>query len=486
LESSASLSDDALRLLEDEDYTGFFKSCGTTYVRSLRRSQEVSIEFSFETCNDDLAEEYADSLERYSNGGSSEGVVLGTRDGVVGTEQVNAEPGNDSLCKDTMKDLQRRLKISLKATGIGLGNGTETSFVVSNIAEFNDVMKTAYKAMTRSDGDGYEHAGKVSSIEAYYWTNNPAFQIASKLLDFDITGSVPFNQLTKAPCTRPEENEDSFGFCCLTEEMKDLNDTKTLCRPYRQIPIAVLTNNAEGNGELVATMDIVEKENQHELSTLRECQKQLLQLERDVDYRYLVSDFGQKLTVKELKMILDPTNGKHDLTRLVEIEVMEHRTQFSDKCYQALYSDQDRDDRDDTDLEFAMGGKYFFANSNIDLKECSYMSCKVSGRRWDRDVDGGGCVPGILRNGPKYDANNQSPNCEEEFDSNTGEFKCKYDSKELRELQDTIKNCWNAFANINVMGALENFCRSGLKLSNEEAEGGQRDEIDDKANVCEA
>lgn len=58
LESTARMSEDAMKLLEARDFISFFGTCGTTYVRSIRRLQEVISTFSFETCNPELGTTY--------------------------------------------------------------------------------------------------------------------------------------------------------------------------------------------------------------------------------------------------------------------------------------------------------------------------------------------------------------------------------------------------------------------------------------------
>ena len=46
-EEISPLSTSTLKLLDNEDYIGFFKSCGPAYVRSIRRSQEITAIFKF-------------------------------------------------------------------------------------------------------------------------------------------------------------------------------------------------------------------------------------------------------------------------------------------------------------------------------------------------------------------------------------------------------------------------------------------------------
>ena len=48
-EELSAISEDALTLLDQQDYIGFFKSCGPNYIRGLRRAQELTAIFSFKS-----------------------------------------------------------------------------------------------------------------------------------------------------------------------------------------------------------------------------------------------------------------------------------------------------------------------------------------------------------------------------------------------------------------------------------------------------
>lgn len=47
-EEVSPLLDEAVLLLERQDYVGFFKACGPNYIRGIRRAQEVTAIFSFQ------------------------------------------------------------------------------------------------------------------------------------------------------------------------------------------------------------------------------------------------------------------------------------------------------------------------------------------------------------------------------------------------------------------------------------------------------
>ena len=62
-EESSPITADAKNLLEKQDYIGFFNACGTNYVRSIRRAQEITAIFKFNSIKRDLAQEFATEIK---------------------------------------------------------------------------------------------------------------------------------------------------------------------------------------------------------------------------------------------------------------------------------------------------------------------------------------------------------------------------------------------------------------------------------------
>jgi len=67
-EELSSLSDDALTLLDRQDYIGFFKSCGPNYIRSIRRAQEITAIFEFNESSSESASEVAVKIQATTGG----------------------------------------------------------------------------------------------------------------------------------------------------------------------------------------------------------------------------------------------------------------------------------------------------------------------------------------------------------------------------------------------------------------------------------
>merc|ERR1712161_100839 len=62
-EELSPLSEDALTILDRQDYIGFFKSCGPNYVRSLRRAQELSTIFKFSSSSAEESMEFGMAIQ---------------------------------------------------------------------------------------------------------------------------------------------------------------------------------------------------------------------------------------------------------------------------------------------------------------------------------------------------------------------------------------------------------------------------------------
>merc|ERR1712166_1014589 len=72
-EELSPLSEDALTLLDTQDYIGFFKSCGPNYVRSIRRAQELTAIFSFTSSSSSMSTEFSASVKASGGGRGVEG-----------------------------------------------------------------------------------------------------------------------------------------------------------------------------------------------------------------------------------------------------------------------------------------------------------------------------------------------------------------------------------------------------------------------------
>jgi hypothetical protein len=405
------------------------------------------------------------------------------------------------------------LVVKIQAKGLGLAPFQETkavaqdedeatSLVLTDLSKFNSVMQFAYKRMTRDEGENSNQTGQVHSIEIVPWTNNPSFQIASKIYDHAIYSSVPFNEIPNVSasgvCRSEDHAPDSYKKCCLDEDKNTVTPpgqdiSKVYCNPKRLLPTPIMRNNMEQNGEYVTIMNTANRKNFELEDRLHQCVHDLHEMDPSHDYKYLKSSSSYNLnklehliTVKELKMFLNPT-ADSALHRLVAREFSEHRGMFYDRCLEALYIDKDGDGTQ-------KGPKYFMAEPYYEHEECAFPTCAYAGMRWDRDSERGGCVESTLRNGPLYqqkrvhydEESGASPNCLMVFDpSEPDGTRCKYDQGELYEMQDKFQECWDHLpgkSDVSPLYLMERFC--GLELEGSEADETKKKEIDEMSRSC--
>jgi hypothetical protein len=112
-ENKATLHKDVTKLLDDRDYVGFFKSCGPTYVRSIRRAQEVTAMFTFKTSDKSTATEMKAAIES---------AIYGSAEGKM-----------KSSVKKTMSSLQ----IKIVGFGLGLDDKGSDTLVATVSLSFN-------------------------------------------------------------------------------------------------------------------------------------------------------------------------------------------------------------------------------------------------------------------------------------------------------------------------------------------------------------
>ena len=62
-EEISALTNDAKTILSRQDYVGFFKSCGPTYIRGIRRAQEVTALFIYKSQSTETSRRYAYSVQ---------------------------------------------------------------------------------------------------------------------------------------------------------------------------------------------------------------------------------------------------------------------------------------------------------------------------------------------------------------------------------------------------------------------------------------
>jgi len=70
-EELSSLIDNSLTLLDRQNYIGFFKCFGPSYIRSIRPAQEITAIFEFEESSSEKASEFSSKVQVQSKGGGN-------------------------------------------------------------------------------------------------------------------------------------------------------------------------------------------------------------------------------------------------------------------------------------------------------------------------------------------------------------------------------------------------------------------------------
>ncbi len=406
----------------------------------------------------------------------------------------------------------KSLIVRVQAKGIGLApfkdiplsleDDNESTLVLTDLSKFNSLMKFAYKRMTRNEGDKSDQTGQVHSIEVVPWTTDPSFQIASRVYDHVIYSSIPFNEIpsisASGVCKSEEHTPDSYKKCCNDDDKVEITRhgegvSYSYCNPKRLLPTPIMRNNMEQNGEFVTVMNAANRKNFELQDRLQQCVNDLHQIDPSHDYKYLKSSSSRNfdnvedlITVKELKMFLDPT-ADSALHRLISWEFSEHRGMFYDQCLESLYIDEDGDGTE-------KGSQYFMAEPYYEHKECAFPTCAYAGMRWNRDDEDGGCVRSTIKNGPLYqpkrthydEDSGAPPNCLLVFDpSEPDGTRCKYDQGELYDMQETFQQCWDHLpgkSNVSPLYLMERFC--GLELEGSEADDNMKKQIETMSWAC--
>lgn len=464
---------DALTLLGSQDYVGFFKACGPNYVRTIRRAQEVTAIFEFESTSSDVALEFSKDLQ-----GSS------SPEGEGATNQVAG--------KAKYASVNSSLKIKIIGFGLGLTlEGSET-MVATTLEEFNGVMKFAFNSMTRAEGA--HHIGMVKGMEVVPWVNNLAFNVAAKIGEENVV--VPLSRdlipvATGSNCANSNHVVDKWSKCC---EQSHLYDTATkvydvtlcsaspttcVCRPFRNLDKSLVRDNMSNNGEFVARLDNVMRYKMAALASVEKCISASRAVPKTHWYNYIKQhdsvpnreEATIQITLIQLRRAMDP-NDDFGLVAHLAKELDEWIEKFYTPCLGALYGMGDETIPGDDNNKFMAASWYTH-------DQCMNLSCLMPSMRWDRTVKG--CSPGIIMTPAStiYDgADNSTTFCAKKEDET-----CKYKNSELKVWFTKAKTCWNKDGNISGLEYLmNNYCNptvltekladtSTLKVSHEDANG---------------
>lgn len=171
-ESKTKISDSASNLIANNDLPGFFNSCGSYYIRSIRRNALFISVFEFESISEKEDKKFIYQLE-------SE--LKSFRKTITDTAQNNAAEGNteektgSSERTDTFLSLAEKQNLTITAAAFGLGKNEKATLISYDIQSFKAAIKDAFLAMQNP------MTGKVIAIEVVPWVENTEFQTLMKL-----------------------------------------------------------------------------------------------------------------------------------------------------------------------------------------------------------------------------------------------------------------------------------------------------------------
>lgn len=467
-EEESPLAPEAISLLDKQDYVGFFMACGSNYVRSIRRKQEVTTVFMFESSSVELAQEFASSLR------------------TTGGEEDTSEK---QTTKSKFDSISNSLQIKILGYGLGLNQEGSGTLVAQSLKEFKEVMKFAFRAMTQSGGGSVE-IGMVFGVEVVPWVDNVQFQVNAKVQDLSIEvplsrSLIPraYNSTNRADkdftnddehraafiCQEPAYVIDMYGYCCELNALYDpynavynpYNENQRVCKPLRVLDKSIVKNNMANNGEFVVRLDQVIRNKLNMFSTLEKCMSDVTAIESRFDNMALNqratatydSNIFATFSVLELKMALDPFKD-YAVQKFLGYELDEYMEMYYQRCLAAMFGSGGSD----TDASF------FMANPWTSHPECMHMSCLSPSNRWARD--GSGCVPGILAGKGATPYAEDDTYCAKDPDSDGATETCKHTTEYLTEFYTDTVGCWESMFSDSTNPAIEymmnNFCMPSI------------------------
>jgi len=152
-DSSAEFTSGAKELLVNGDTVGFFQACGSSYIRTIRRSAEIVAIFTLKASSEKSLTESAASLSASLN-------YFGLSAGV----SASAHHSSESTSSKT------ETSISIRAYGLGLHMDGAETLVARDIDDYFKAVNYAFKSMQNQD------VGIVQGIEVVNWVNCLQFQ----------------------------------------------------------------------------------------------------------------------------------------------------------------------------------------------------------------------------------------------------------------------------------------------------------------------
>eukprot|EP00587_Corethron_hystrix_P009566 CAMPEP_0113310748 /NCGR_PEP_ID=MMETSP0010_2-20120614/8271_1 /TAXON_ID=216773 ORGANISM="Corethron hystrix, Strain 308" /NCGR_SAMPLE_ID=MMETSP0010_2 /ASSEMBLY_ACC=CAM_ASM_000155 /LENGTH=543 /DNA_ID=CAMNT_0000166269 /DNA_START=415 /DNA_END=2046 /DNA_ORIENTATION=- /assembly_acc=CAM_ASM_000155 len=282
-ESAAPLIGEAVSLLQSKSIIQFFQACGPNYIRSIRRTSDITAVFIYVS-----ASKQSDSAFAGDMNSSAKGKEADRRHRFSGGRlgQGKRSAGKKKFERTSVSAYAEGLVIFIWAFGLGSIPATEGSRLnASNMNEYAAVMNTAFESMKNP------LAGQVRTVETVPWTFNAAFQNA-----LDVSKPLVRSAYL---CYRNADGDTVFANGTLTEcfDTRNAAQTKTCgydaqdneyfdpfkCRIERSED-AVLPElrkfNLVANGEFISNIALKIRKDMMAMQIHLNCVSELLKLNR--------------------------------------------------------------------------------------------------------------------------------------------------------------------------------------------------------------
>ena len=170
-DTTASLTPAALALVQRGDLVGFFQACGSGFIRSIRRTAEISAVFAFSSTSETTSSKMAAQLTASSGGG------------FFGGSDFSVSAGADSLSDTRSTDTSMNIKI--RGFGLGLNDAGAETLVATTLEDYHDALAFAFRSMQSDE------VGMIHGVEVVSWMNNLQFQDAVRFVRTEMIAWVP-------------------------------------------------------------------------------------------------------------------------------------------------------------------------------------------------------------------------------------------------------------------------------------------------------
>jgi len=247
-DKTASLSKDAASLLEKEDVVGFFQSCGSGYIRSIRRVAEVTAIFEFTTEEEEKT--------------SAKEAALEVKSFLYGAG-LTANFGKTNRQRRTKSEMT----IRIQAFGLGLNLAGAQSLTPRSLEEYDEAMRFAFESMQSQE------VGMIHGVEIVSWANNLQFQ---NRINFQGTFKKECHIATNGTLESPNEHDAPS---CEDSSLVSFKEGK------ERLGGIVVKSITMANAEFISMLESVYRREMQTTQKLSKCLGELSLLMKNADTR---------------------------------------------------------------------------------------------------------------------------------------------------------------------------------------------------------